>query len=130
MPTPREKFQELLKKLFQFDCAELDFGIYRIMNHKRAAIEQFIDKDLLNGVAMELTSGSLAHESSLAQQLTEVAEQIKENFGEEAIDAEGNLDEKYNATPRGKQYLELRAKAAKAKSRSQARSKRRRASTC
>jgi len=117
MTTTGEKFQELLKKLFQFDCAELDFGIYRIMNHKRAAIEQFIDKDLLNGVAMELTSGSLAHESSLAQQLAEVAEQIKENFGEEAIDAEGNLDEKYNATPRGKQYLELRAKAAKAKSR-------------
>lgn len=117
MATPKEKFQELLKKLFQFDCAELDFGIYRIMNHKRAAIEQFIDKDLLNGVAMELTSGSLAHESSLAQQLTEVAEQIKENFGEEAIDAEGNLDEKYSGTPRGKQYLELKAKAGKAKAR-------------
>lgn len=117
MATPREKFQELLKKLFQFDCAELDFGIYRIMNHKHAAIEQFIDKDLLNGVAMELTSGSLAYESSLAQQLTEVAEQIKENFGEEAIDAEGNLDEKYSGTPRGKQYLELKAKAGKAKAR-------------
>jgi 2-methylisocitrate lyase-like PEP mutase family enzyme len=38
MQTPREKFQGLLRKLFQFDCAELDFGIYRIMNHKRAAI--------------------------------------------------------------------------------------------
>jgi len=25
MPTPREKFQALLKKLFQFDCAELEF---------------------------------------------------------------------------------------------------------
>jgi hypothetical protein len=36
MPTPRENFQSLLKKLFQFDCAELDFGIYRIMNQKRA----------------------------------------------------------------------------------------------
>ena len=42
MRTPREKFQELLKKLFQFDCAELDFGIYRIMNQKRAVIERFI----------------------------------------------------------------------------------------
>lgn len=32
MATPREKFQALLKKLFQFDNAELDFGIYRIMD--------------------------------------------------------------------------------------------------
>ena len=29
------KFQNLLRKLFQFDCADLDFGIYRIMNFKR-----------------------------------------------------------------------------------------------
>jgi len=29
MPTPREKFQEPLKKLFQFDCAALDFGAQR-----------------------------------------------------------------------------------------------------
>jgi adenine-specific DNA-methyltransferase len=117
MPTPREKFQGLLKKLFQFDCAELDFGIYRIMNHKRAVIEQFIEKDLLDGVAMELTSGALAEESGLAQQLTEVAAQIKENFGDEALDAEGNLTAQYHQTPRGKQYLELQERTGKAKSR-------------
>lgn len=117
MATPREKFQALLKKLFQFDCAELDFGIYRIMNQKRAVIERFIEKDLLDGVAMELSSGSLAHESALTQQLAEVAAQIKENFGEEALDAEGNLAADYQKTPRGKQYLELQARAGKAKSR-------------
>ena len=38
MVTPREKLQGLLKKLFQFDRAELDFGIYRIMNQKRFII--------------------------------------------------------------------------------------------
>jgi hypothetical protein len=31
MATPREKFQSLLRELFQFDRANLDFGIYRIM---------------------------------------------------------------------------------------------------
>ena len=36
------RFQELLRELFQFDCADLDFGIYRIMNHKRSAVERFI----------------------------------------------------------------------------------------
>src|SRR4030042_4430877 len=117
MPTAREKFQELLEKLFQFDCAELDFGIYRIMNHKREVIEKFIEKDLLDGVEKELSSGALAHESGLAQQLTELAAQIKENIADDAIDAEGNLNEKHNDTKLGKQYLELRAKAAEAKSR-------------
>ncbi len=117
MPTPREKFQGLLKELFQFDCADLDFGIYRIINQKRAVIERFIEKDLLDGVAMELSSGSLAQESALAQQLAEVAAQIKENIEEDAIDAEGNLDPKHHGTKRGKQYLELQARAGKAKSR-------------
>lgn len=116
MQTPRVKFQGLLKKLFQFDCAELDFGIYRIMNQKRAVIERFIEKDLLEAVGTELTSGSLAQESALAQQLADVTAQIKENFGDEALDAEGNLDAQYHTSKRGKQYLELREKAGKPKS--------------
>jgi len=116
MANPREKFQGLLRKLFQFDCAELDFGIYRIMNQKRDVIEKFIEKDLLDGVAMELTTGALAQESGLAQALVEVSAQIKENFGDEALDAEGNLAKEYQTTPRGKQYLELRERASSARS--------------
>ena len=116
MLTPREKFQGLLKKLFQFDRAELDFGIYRIMNQKRAAIERFIEHDLLDGAAKELASGALAQESGLAQQLAEVTVQIKENLGEEALDADGNLASQYHGSKRGRQYLELRERAGKAKS--------------
>lgn len=117
MATPREKFQQLLKKLFQFDCAELDFGIYRIMNQKRAVIEKFIEKDLLDTVGKELSSGSLAEQSRLAQQLAEVAAQIRENFGDEALDGDGNLAADYQKTPRGKQYLELQERTGKPKSR-------------
>ena len=39
-----EKFPKLLGEFFQFNCADLDFGIYRIMNYKRNVIEQFIPK--------------------------------------------------------------------------------------
>lgn len=115
MATPREKFQVLLKKLFQFDNAELDFGIYRIMNHKRAVIEQFIETDLVKGIAMELASGALAQEAGLAQQLAEVTAQIKENIGDEALDAEGNLAAEYHGSKLGKQYLALRERAGKSK---------------
>ena len=41
------RFQTLLRELFQFDCADLEIGIYRIMNHKRDAIERFITTTLL-----------------------------------------------------------------------------------
>ncbi len=117
MRTPCEKFQELLKKLFQFDCAELDFGIYRIMNHKRAVIERFIDKELPEIVAKEITSGALKRESGLAQELAEVTKQIKDNFGEDAVDAEGSLDARYHGTPLGKRYRPLFQRAGGAKPR-------------
>jgi adenine-specific DNA-methyltransferase len=81
MISPREKFQALLWKLFQFDCAELDFGICRIMNQKRAAIENFIEKDLLDAVTKEVSSGALAHESDLADQLKQLTARIREDFG-------------------------------------------------
>jgi adenine-specific DNA-methyltransferase len=43
---PIEKFQSILRDLFQFDCADLDFGIYRIMNRKRAVVEHYIAEEL------------------------------------------------------------------------------------
>ncbi|MEO0246084.1 MAG: hypothetical protein ABIM82_07045, partial [candidate division WOR-3 bacterium] len=45
-----ENFQKLLKKLFQFEASDLDFGVYRILNYKRDKIEKFIDEDLKNKV--------------------------------------------------------------------------------
>ncbi len=45
-PTPLERFQQLLRDLFEFDAADLDFGIYRILNHKRSRISDFIDLDM------------------------------------------------------------------------------------
>ena len=33
MTNHRTKLKTLLRELFQFDAADLDFGIYRIMNH-------------------------------------------------------------------------------------------------
>ena len=41
------KFKEKLQEIFMMDHAELDFGIYRIMNQKRSDIKQFLENDLL-----------------------------------------------------------------------------------
>lgn len=48
--TNDNKRQQLISKLremFQMDQADLDFGIYRIMNAKRHEISQFLEQDLL-----------------------------------------------------------------------------------
>ena len=48
--TNDNKRQQLISKLremFQMDQADLDFGIYRIMNAKRDEISQFLEQDLL-----------------------------------------------------------------------------------
>lgn len=49
-----EKLQNLLRQIFQFDSADLDFGIYWILNLKRDQIEDFLNKDLPKTVSVEL----------------------------------------------------------------------------
>lgn len=112
MTTPQEKFQQLLRELFQFDHADLDFGIYRIMNYKRDAIEQFITRDLPEAITEELERGALAAESRAAQELDEATEEVLQSLGEGALDADGILAEKYHDTRVGRQYLEASARAA------------------
>lgn len=59
-PTAFEKFQGLLREMFQFDHSELDFGLFKVLRLKRAFIEQFIDgdgeQDLKSIVARELAN--------------------------------------------------------------------------
>ena len=94
-----EKFQRLLRDMFQFDCSDLDFGIYHIMNFKRDAIEQFIKKDLVKAIGKELSSGVLASQSQTAAELKDVAKQIGDGLGEAALDGDGVLAEQFHNTP-------------------------------
>jgi len=97
-----------LRELFQFDCAELDFGIYRIMNYKRDVIEQFIAEGLPKAVSDELEKGILADQAQAARELKDVTEQIKEALGMDALDPKGNLAEAFHNTPLGRKYQGLR----------------------
>ena len=112
-----KKFQELLRTLFQYDCADLDFGIYRIMNHKRAVIERFIVEDLPRWVNEELDKADLAAESRSVQELEAARKKVLEALGEEALDAEGNLAEAFRNTPAGRAYLTAQERAKSARGR-------------
>ena len=112
-----EKLQRLLRQMFQFDCSDLDFGIYRIMNHKRDAVERFIQKDLPAAITKELSSGVLASQSRAVAELHEVAGQIRESLGDAALNGDSRLAEAYHGTPLGKRYMDLQARATGAQAR-------------
>ena len=40
------RFINLLEEIFELDKADLDFGIYRIMNIRRKEIMKFLSEDL------------------------------------------------------------------------------------
>jgi adenine-specific DNA-methyltransferase len=68
-----KKLQTLLRKLFQFESADLDFGIYRIMNRKRDVIEKFIEKDLIAAVDSEFGKTSLTDKAQILAELEALA---------------------------------------------------------
>ena len=113
--SARERFQQLLHELFEFDLADLDFGIYRIMNHKRQTIKRWIEESLPRAIEKELQQGALNEQAQAYRALEEARQKVLENLGEEAIDPEGNLAEPYRDTPLGKAYLEAREKASHAR---------------
>lgn len=100
-----------MRELFQFDCSDLDFGIYRIMNHKRGVVEKFITEDLPKAVYEEVGRAESENQSRVSKELAELAQQIEDVLGGDALDANGNLAQTYHDTPLGKNYQELKRKA-------------------
>ena len=111
-----KKFQALLRELFQFDSADLDFGIYRIMNHKRDVIDKFITEDLPCSVAEELSSSFLSQQSQAADDLEDVRGDIIAQLGADVIGADGMLTPAYLNTPVGQRYLSAQSRASAGRS--------------
>lgn len=63
------KFKALLAELFQLNQADLDFGIYRIMNQKRDEITRFMDEDLMPQVNKELNKYQSADKALIQKEL-------------------------------------------------------------
>ena len=80
-----DAFRKKLQEIFMMDHAELDFGIYRIMNHKRKQINDFLDNQLLPQVEKTLQE-YVKTDDSLQQELNKAIEGCK-NLG---IDPDSN----------------------------------------
>jgi len=95
-----EKLKRLLAELFQFDQAELDFGIYRIMNAKRAEITRFLENDLLPQVREVLSTYERESRAVLQAELEKAKEQAKSLGFEDTAQAPKvkELQARYDAT--------------------------------
>ena len=112
MSEHQQRFQALLRELFQFDSADLDFGFYRIMNHKRDVIERYIAEDLPKTITDELSRGMLVEQEFIRKHLAEAQEEIGKVLGPRAVDSDGNLQQVFHETPVGARYLSLQARQA------------------
>lgn len=79
MSTQYTKLREILREMFQMDQADLDFGIYRIMNAKREEIEKFIDDDLLPQIKTEITKYRGAEVETKKNDLTKLETTLRES---------------------------------------------------
>ena len=78
-----EAYQKLIKTLrtvFEMDKADLDFGIYRILNQKREEITQFLSTDLLPQVKATFADYAAGGKSELEAELQQAIEQAR-TFG-------------------------------------------------
>lgn len=75
MATNFEKLQKLLEELFQLDQADLDFGIYRIMNQKRDEVVKFLKEDLLPQVKEAFSHYQSADKATLQKELDKAIQQ-------------------------------------------------------
>lgn len=71
------QFLEKLREIFMMNHAELDFGIYRIMNQKREEITKFLEKDLLPQVKKILGSNNSDAAKTLQQELDKAVKQCE-----------------------------------------------------
>ncbi len=105
-----KRFQELLRNIFQFDSADLDFGIYRILNYKRNQIETFISEQLPEIVNEAFGQYAVAERAILEQELAQLKERIETSGGElgqAPFDEGGRLKETFYDGKLGKRYLHV-----------------------
>ena len=100
----KDKLAKLLRELFQFDMADLDFGIYRIMNYKRAEIEKFIEKDLIEKTNEVFKRHAESSAEVLKTELSELRSEINTDFGMGTIDEKGVV-RKHQDAPKVKEYV-------------------------
>lgn len=99
-----DRFTKLLKEIFELDKSDLDFGIYRVMNLRKAQIEQFLTERLPKMV--QETLAPLAQGSK--EEIRAKMKQIEESVAEMGM----TVDALPNTAQKKQQYLQLQKQLA------------------
>ncbi len=105
------QLQQMLRTMFQFDDADLDFGIYRMMNQKRVAIEQFIST-LPTKIEDQMRSYSSTDQALLNQELEQKRAEIVTNLGPGAFDDHGAVQTMFAGVQLVQSFMQLRERHA------------------
>ena len=103
-----QRFQDLLKRLFQFETSDLDFGIYRILNYKRDRIEKFIQEDLKNKIESAFAKHKGERLININQRFEEAKQKVIQGLGTQAFTPMGELKEEFKDTPLGRDFLSIK----------------------
>lgn len=99
-----QRFTDLMQQIFELDKSDLDFGIYRIMNIRKAQIEKFLNERLPEMVQETLAPFAQGSRDEIKAQIAEIEKNARD-FGMEAA----SLPE---TNPMGKKYRELQKQLA------------------
>jgi adenine-specific DNA-methyltransferase len=72
----KERLIVLLTEIFQFENEDLDFGIYKILNHKKSQIESFIRKDLIKEITTQLNVIGAEEQKKADEELEKLKQQL------------------------------------------------------
>jgi adenine-specific DNA-methyltransferase len=85
------QLKEVLNDIFELNKADLDFGIYRIINQKRKQVNEFIDKQLPEDIKKALSETQSSDKTEIENELKELKKKI------EALDEVAETHPKYIA---------------------------------
>ena len=101
---PLARLQALLRELFQYDYADLDFGIYRLLRLKRGEVEAFLTEQLPRRVDEVFKGAAGEVHAHLERELAELVARVQQEIDGEALTPTGEIKA---------EYREQKAKAAR-----------------
>ena len=90
-----KRFTDLMRQIFELDKADLDFGIYRIMNIRKAEIERFLTEGLPEKVHDTLAPFAQGDQDEIKARMAQI---------EQAL---GDVSAIPDAVPMKAEYLQL-----------------------
>jgi adenine-specific DNA-methyltransferase len=81
-----EQLKDVLNDIFELNKADLDFGIYRIINQKRKQVNEFIERQLPDDIKLALSETQSADKTEIENEL----KALKKTLDDVGVVAEDN----------------------------------------